>query len=261
LLFHERQGETQGKKEGFMTAVGFVERKRKDLGDKLGLNVSNSKLDSRRENLYEKISSAFFMALIEPFAHLIDGVLGTVYGVFSLLPRSNRLPFVQKSEEIRNEKLNSFGSFFSRIYLVVLKMFNLPGARTLVEKTKSIADAKLPGIFTIFLYSVLANKNKFDLEAKKHWKSRFIERLNNLVSIPFVVLARVVDFAFGLIAAVVSLVLLGRNENLNAFAYKQLKVLSIVEDVFGLVRSFLWLDENYTIEQIKEIEVARRPIT
>jgi hypothetical protein len=125
---------------------------------------------------------------------------------------------------------------------VILNVFNTRAASNL----KYFRDRDRDGFFTDLLYRTLGQKNKIQ---GNNWKTKAKMRLNDLVTILSVIVTRAVDFALGLVAATLSLMSLGCFEKLNFFAYRNLKVLSIFNDFFELLRNFIWLDKNSRVDE------------
>ena len=71
-----------------------------------------------------------------------------------------------------------------------------------------------------------------DLSDGNWFKRNVLSRAIHLILIPTSVIARVADFALGVIAAVGAVLTVGKFEKLNSFAYKNLQVMQIVRDLW-----------------------------
>jgi hypothetical protein len=216
--------------------------------------------------------------IIAPFkvlAEIADLFIGTLAGFGAFFPSDSRVKLGGHSVKM----LTSFGQVFSRIYLLVLKIFNYEKANKFdsIETGTYVEKAfDLDGAFTEWLYGTLPPENKKIVhptmqeldkqtaeafgeqpsagdeivdgakkpEKKETWRARAQMRIRYLVMIPAVIVTRIVDFSLGLVAAVFSIISFGKFVRLNKFAYKNLKVLAVFNDIFELARNFVWLDRN-----------------
>jgi len=184
-------------------------------------HLRNPKASCATREIASRVS---FLALV-PFSLIpsaADAIIGTGIGVVAVLSGGT----LCTTNDIHRRYIDSTNHLLSQPYICLLRTIN---PNVLVESPgRGYFTSKVQG----FIAQAIRNCNESESTLVKHFVSRLTFALYGIAS----VVTRAVDGVLGVIAALFSFMTLGYFTELNRFAYRNLQVTGVIED---LVKSIL----------------------